>query len=175
MLPHMTQAMLGPFVRVITGCQTGADRAGYDWAEAHGIDVGGWCPRNRLAEDGRIPDKYLLTEMESEQYPPRTRKNVEESDATLIITNLPYLSRGVLLTKREAYGQGKPYVVAMGPVEKAAETAYGLFSRVHEMNPEGGLVLNIAGPRLSIAFGIEAYVFKVLDVTQELWWQIYGN
>jgi len=48
--------------QVVSGGQTGADRAGLDAAMALGIPVGGWCPRGRRAEDGPIPAIYPLTE-----------------------------------------------------------------------------------------------------------------
>ena len=82
------------FVHEITiwsGGQTGVDRGALDAALALGAPYGGYCPINRLSEDGRIPDIYQLTE-KGEGYLERTRANVSESDATLIISPTPLRS-----------------------------------------------------------------------------------
>ncbi|NQT35909.1 MAG: hypothetical protein HQ581_00380, partial [Planctomycetes bacterium] len=68
--------------KIVSGGQTGVDRAALDTAIALGIPQGGWCPRGRPAEDGRIPDRYDLRETESTAYPVRTERNVVDSDAT---------------------------------------------------------------------------------------------
>ena len=70
--------MLG---KVISGGQTGVDRAGLDAAMAAGIPVGGYCPKGRRAEDGRILERYPLTELKLEDYRERTAMNIMESDA----------------------------------------------------------------------------------------------
>src|SRR5688572_26590013 len=76
-----------PFLvrRIVSGGQTGVDRAALDVALELGIPCGGWCPKGRLAEDGRIPDRYPLIEMPTANFPARTRKNIQESHATLIL------------------------------------------------------------------------------------------
>jgi hypothetical protein len=79
-------------LKVISGGQTGVDRAALDAAIELGLDHGGWCPRGRPAEDGVIPARYRLTETRESTYPTRTRYNVLDSDGTLII--------------RPAYGSG---------------------------------------------------------------------
>ena len=71
--------------KIISGGQTGVDRAALDFSIARGIPHGGWCPRDRKAEDGAIDAKYLLTATESPDYLPRTRQNVIDSDGTLIL------------------------------------------------------------------------------------------
>ena len=63
-------------VKIVSGGQTGVDRGALDAAIALGIPHGGWCPRGRLAEDGRISDRYNLRETESADYPVRTERNV---------------------------------------------------------------------------------------------------
>ncbi len=93
--------------RIVSGGQTGVDRAALDVAMELGITHGGWCPRGRLAEDGRIPAKYQLVETGSPQYSVRTERNVLDSDATLIL----YRGRpsgGTELTARLADRHGKP-------------------------------------------------------------------
>ena len=74
---------------VISGGQTGVDRAALDVALELGIKISGYCPRGRKAEDGKIPAKYPLLETDSEDYEARTEKNVEISDGTLILQRWP--------------------------------------------------------------------------------------
>jgi Circularly permutated YpsA SLOG family len=68
--------------KIVSGGQTGADRAGLDFAMEVGLDHGGYVPKGRKAEDGRIDDRYQLTELATTSYPVRTRRNVMESDGT---------------------------------------------------------------------------------------------
>jgi hypothetical protein len=70
--------------KIISGGQTGADRAALDFAIYHDIRHGGWCPKGRLAEDGMIERRYELQETSSKSYPQRTEKNVRDSDGTAI-------------------------------------------------------------------------------------------
>ena len=72
--------------KIVSGGQTGADRMGLDWAIWHDIPHGGWCPRFRKAEDGKIPDQYQLTETPKSDYVQRTEWNVRDSDGTLIFS-----------------------------------------------------------------------------------------
>jgi hypothetical protein len=95
-------------LKIMSGGQTGADRAGLDWAIATGIPHRGWCPKGRKAEDGVIPDRYQLTETNSTDYLTRTRWNVRDSDATLVFTLKPTLSGGSLRTAEYALKKGKP-------------------------------------------------------------------
>lgn len=73
-------------IKIISGGQTGVDRAALDAALQLGIPCGGWCPKGRKAKDGPIPDRYPLKETESGSYPVRTEMNVRDSDGTLILT-----------------------------------------------------------------------------------------
>lgn len=73
-------------IKIISGGQTGVDRAALDAALETGIPCGGWCPKGRKAEDGRIADKYPLKETTSSKYAVRTEWNVRDSDGTLVIT-----------------------------------------------------------------------------------------
>ncbi len=73
--------------KIISGGQTGADRAALDAAIKLDVPHGGWVPKGRRAEDGIIPPTYLLKEMPTESYPRRTEKNVLEADGTLILTH----------------------------------------------------------------------------------------
>jgi len=73
--------------KIISGGQTGADRAALDAAIDLGIPHGGWIPKGRNAEDGTLPDKYQLQEMPTASYPKRTEQNVIDSDGTLILSH----------------------------------------------------------------------------------------
>ena len=70
-------------IRIISGGQTGADRAALDFAIKHNIPYGGWVPKGRKTEDGTLPEKYHLQEMPTVQYANRTEKNILDSDGTL--------------------------------------------------------------------------------------------
>ena len=75
---------------IVSGGQTGVDRAALDWAIEKGWPHGGYCPKGRIAEDGLIPGKYNLKEIKSGKYRIRTRLNVIHSDATLILSALAF-------------------------------------------------------------------------------------
>jgi hypothetical protein len=87
-----------PCQKVISGGQTGVDRAILDVCIKNNFPAGGWCPKNRRAEDGKIPQIYPLKETEDERYETRTLNNVIDSDGTIIISS-ENLSGGTLLTK----------------------------------------------------------------------------
>ena len=77
-----------PVRKIISGGQTGADRAALDFALENNFETGGWIPKNRLAEDGRIPENYPnLRETETENPAERTELNVQDSDATMIFSH----------------------------------------------------------------------------------------
>ncbi len=92
---------------ILSGGQTGVDRAALDWALAADIAHGGWCPRGRTAQDGPLPELYKLKETEATGYSKRTRMNVRDADATLIIQYGPLLG-GTRLTLRLADEMEKP-------------------------------------------------------------------
>ncbi len=140
--------------RIISGGQTGVDRAGLEAAIALGVEHGGWCPLGRLAEDGMVPSRYQLQEHESSEYKVRTTQNVEDSDATLILHERP-LSGGTRLTQRVAARVGKP----LGVFRVADENVEAVRQWLAETRPE---VLNIAGPRESSAPGIEHRATEML-------------
>jgi predicted Rossmann fold nucleotide-binding protein DprA/Smf involved in DNA uptake len=94
-------------LKILSGGQTGVDRAALDIAIELGIPHGGWCPKGRVSEDGVIPSQYQLVEMESELYADRTRQNIIDSEGTLILYH-ERLQGGTLLTSRFAEQQNKP-------------------------------------------------------------------
>ena len=145
--------------KVISGGQTGVDRAGLDAALAAGIPIGGYCPKGRLAEDGTIPAHYPMIEMESPESFYRTEKNVLQSDGTLII-NRGTLSQGTRLTQHFCIEYGKPCLVVRLDA-RAVTTPRDVMRWL-----SGQLIatLNIAGPRESkYPEGIYAEARSYLD------------
>ena len=76
-----------PIGKIVSGGQTGVDRAALDVARELSLACGGWCPRGRRAEDGAIPARYPLVETPRAAYPQRTEWNVRDSDATLVLAS----------------------------------------------------------------------------------------
>ena len=132
-------------LRIISGGQTGVDRGALDAALDVGTPCGGWCPRGRLAEDGWIPERYPLIEIESDHYSDRTLKNVEDSDGTLII-HFGQLEGGTAFTRRCCIDHSKPHVVMDLSTHKT-EDAVSETVRFIAANNIG--TLNVAGPRAS--------------------------
>jgi hypothetical protein len=136
-------------VKIISGGQTGVDRGALDAAIALGIPHGGWCPRGRLAEDGRIPDRYQLCETDSPDYPSRTEQNVLDSDATLILYR-GRIAGGTEFTLRLAQQHGQPHrIVDLDAGADPAEVRRWLAEHAVK-------ILNVAGPRESQSPGISA-------------------
>ena len=131
--------------QIVTGGQTGVDRAALDVALELGIACGGWCPKGRLAEDGAIPDRYPLRETRSTRYARRTLVNVRDSDATLILAQAP-LSGGTAYTEKVARELERPCLVV--PPDAAHVEQVRAWLADDEV-----LVLNVAGPRESGAPG----------------------
>lgn len=127
---------------IISGGQTGVDRAALDWAIAHEVPHGGWCPKGRLANDGCLPFRYQLRETMSAGYSPRTRANVMDADATLILSCGPLVG-GTKLTLRFASEAAKPhYVVDLDlPLEPQL-----LKLRAWQASHPHFSTLNVAGP-----------------------------
>jgi hypothetical protein len=143
--------------KIVSGGQTGADRGGLEAALALGIEAGGFCPRGRRAEDGRIPDRYPVVELATDAYPPRTRRNVESADATLVFT-FGRPDRGSALTLRLARDAGK--AVLWLDLEATDEhVAASLRTWLAATDPE---VLNVAGSRESNAPGLGEKVLRIL-------------
>lgn len=143
---------------IISGGQTGADRAALDWAMARGMRHGGWCPRGRAAEDGRIGAKYQLWETPVVEYAQRTEWNVRDADATVIFSFGVQLSGGSQYTAWLARNLGRPVLhLAGGDVEVAAHRLRE-FLREHAVR-----ILNVAGPRESHEPGIGDHVYAVLE------------
>ena len=148
--------------RIISGGQTGVDRGALDAAIALGIAHGGWCPRGRLAEDGRIADRYDLQETRSPEYPARTERNVVDADGTLILYR-GEMQGGTELTRRLAKKHGKP-LLSLDLDEQPGLAAATGWLEEHQIQ-----VLNVAGPRESSAAGIarQAYDFLMRLLTEQ--------
>lgn len=142
--------------RVISGGQTGVDRAALDCAIAHGISHGGWCPAGRLAEDGAISARYELNETKETDYHARTRQNVMDADGTLILAPQP-LTGGTSLTAAIAGELKKPYLV-VDPADDSGMTAV-----LDWLENQAIATLNVAGPRASKQPGIYAQAYRFLD------------
>ena len=102
--------MKGDDFTIVSGGQTGADRAALDFAIAHHIRHGGWCPKGRLAEDGRISSIYQLRETPSDRYAERTEWNILDSDATVVFSVSTEVYSGTALTLQLAKRLGKPWL-----------------------------------------------------------------
>ena len=130
--------------KIISGGQTGVDRAALDAAIRMGIPHGGWIPKGRLTEEGPLPETYRLDEMETDSYPDRTEKNVVVSDGTLIISRSP-LTGGTEYTRKMILKHGKQMLHIDPALHANPLDAASLVSSWIEMhNIE---VLNVAGPR----------------------------
>jgi hypothetical protein len=157
--PQFNDDVLVTMLKIISGGQTGADRAALDWAIEHGFGHGGWCTLGRKAEDGIIGAKYQLTETDSANYRARTIRNVVESDATLI-ANIGELDGGSLETLRIAERHGKPVRVVQ---LDTAGTDRDIEEVREWLRHSTIAILNIAGPRESKRPGIYVATRELLD------------
>lgn len=153
--------------KIVTGGQTGVDRAVLDVAIKLGIEYGGWCPKGRLDEKGVIPPEYsCLSEIEGDftcdqdNFNARTIKNIIDSDGTIIIAPswpLPEnIKDGTILTIEEISRQDKPYYIIN--IED-----YDLNDCENWIRKSGIEVLNIAGPRESNSLGIYSITESLLE------------
>ncbi len=144
-----------PVNEIVSGGQTGVDRAALDVALELDIPCGGWCPHGRRAEDGVIPERYPLCETPSKVYNTRTEWNVRDSDATLIL-NLGPLEGGTALTVETARRLRRPCMV-VDLEHEPDPAAVREWLREEQINK-----LNIAGPRESKQPGIREHAVVFL-------------
>lgn len=145
--------------RIVSGGQTGVDRAALDAARRFGVEIGGWCPAGRWAEDGPIDPVYPLRETASADPAERTRLNIRDSDATLILAprgRLKGLSDGTALTAAEVPRLGRPFLIVDPSTTKVVATRAWLIE--HRVR-----VLNVGGPRESSVPGIYSRALIFMD------------
>ena len=128
--------------KIISGGQSGVDRAVLDAARELDVPIGGWCPKGRRAEDGAIAACYPLDETPSDQYAQRTEWNIRDSDGTLVLTFGP-ATGGTALTVQLADRLSKPCLVLDLKNSASPEDALSWIGE-HSIQ-----VLNVAGPRAS--------------------------
>lgn len=144
--------------KVISGGQTGVDRAGLDAAIESNIEHGGFAPKRRIAEDGMIPDKYNLQELPKGGYPARTKKNVESSNGTLIFCQ-GKPKTGTKLTADYAKRINKPFLV----LDVDAVNIHTAARLIQEwVKKEKIEILNVAGPRQSTAPIVSSIAKRIL-------------
>ncbi|MBT3192632.1 MAG: hypothetical protein HN341_08765 [Verrucomicrobia bacterium] len=142
-------------MKIISGGQTGVDRAALDVALSGGLPAGGWCPKGRRAEDGILPRHYPLEETQSSAYDERTEQNVRDSAATLIITR-GEPSGGTAYTIAMAQKWNRPYTIVDLDREVSLPDIREWLCLRHIT------ILNIAGPRESTTPGIYAAAAALL-------------
>lgn len=164
--------------KVISGAQTGSDRGALDAAMKLGIPHGGFVPKGRRAEDGRIPDRYRVEELLTGSYPARTRRNVVESDGTIVFT-VGAAERGSALTIAICRELGKPHFVVdlRGLASEEGKTPIDVYvdgGKTLELSPSfldailswitrsSIRTLNVAGNRESVSPGIQVQVRDIL-------------
>ena len=144
-------------IKIVSGGQTGVDRGGLQAAMDMGLAWGGWAPKGWRSEDGAIPPLYRakMQEHASANYLGRTRRNVADSHATLIITNAYPLSGGTLKTRFFCEEMMRSHFVVSpdeaDAVGKVQRWLVQFFAQEHPVP----FVLNVAGPRESKASGIQ--------------------
>lgn len=152
---------------IVSGGQTGVDRAALDFAIAHAIAHEGWCPRDRRAEDGPLAKRYVLKETPSHRYTERTAWNVRDSDATVVFSIAPDLKGGTAYTVQEALAQQKPVLhlardatplgATAGGIRESAERLHAFLQTHHVAR------LNVAGPRATQEPDGASFVWAVLS------------
>ena len=150
-------------LKIISGGQTGVDRAALDFALRRGYEHGGWCPRGRRAEDEVIPPAYQLQETYTPDYGERTEKNVLDADGTLIVARETELSGGTAFTRACTERHNRPVLV----VCEADGVAKGAAALSEFLRQNKVLTLHVAGPRESQAPGLGKFVVALLEAALE--------
>lgn len=153
-----------PIQKIISGGQTGVDRAALDWAINCGIPHGGWCPKGMLACDGTLHARYMLLETESSGYRQRTKRNVADSDGTVIF-NIGDLDGGTLQTVKFALSMKKPHMVLQLDDRELLESIRDFSSWIIKNQIQ---TLNVAGPREEKRPGIYALVGRFLNAVRDI-------
>jgi hypothetical protein len=138
------------------------DRAALDFALSKGIPCGGWCPAGRESESGPIPGRYPLREVETDDYDERTRRNVRDSDATLVIIAGSALEKGTRITVEWAEKLDRPFFIL--DLEHGGEPGGDRFGELVEwIGSLPGNTLNVAGNRETTSPGIGKACLRLLE------------
>ncbi|PIW51568.1 MAG: hypothetical protein COW18_00560 [Zetaproteobacteria bacterium CG12_big_fil_rev_8_21_14_0_65_54_13] len=156
--------------KIVSGGQTGVDRAALDAAMSLAIPVGGWCPRGRRALDGVIPAHYPLTETRGKAYQTRTKWNVRDSDATLILCH-GEPGGGTALTLSCCQALSKPCFVWR--LHEAGDAS--LQELLQWLSVRRVAVLNVAGPRERKACPVYRQAYLLLTELFRQWQQQPGH
>ena len=143
--------------KIVSGGQSGVDRAALDASLQRGFPCGGWCPRGRLAEDGRLDDKYPLTQTPKDAYGQRTQWNVRDSDGTLILAR-GVVDGGTEFTAQVAKRLKKPFLIL--DLRKGLNVA-DVKKWIEDNKIE---ILNVAGPRASKEPKVYQEAFRFLQM-----------
>jgi hypothetical protein len=146
--------------KIISGGQTGADRAALDFALKFGIPHGGWVPKGRKAEDGPIPQRCRLQEMPTDSYPARTEQNLIDSDGTLLFYR-EKITGGTAYTRKMARKHKKHFFFIDLTIPTSFDAASLILSWICKYKIE---VLNVAGPRASKDPNIFSEVMRILEM-----------
>ncbi|MEA2106371.1 MAG: putative molybdenum carrier protein [Bacteroidota bacterium] len=145
-------------LKIVSGGQTGVDRGALDFALDYSYPSGGYCPKNRKSEKGKIPKKYPLIELESNEYIDRTKKNISISDGTLIIKDNQPLGEGAMNTLELCKKDKKPFFIAETNFQPEDYDKFISWLKINNIK-----VLNIAGNRESQSPGIAKKAFTLLE------------
>jgi hypothetical protein len=147
-------------MKIISGGQTGVDRAALDAALKHHLQCGGWCPDGRLDEFGRIPEHYPVRELSGAGPAERTRQNVIDSEATIIMYE-KQLRSGTEFTVQCCEEYRRPHLL-IDAAKTSTDVAAKLISEFVRQRNVG--TLNVAGPRQSDWSGGYDYCFRTLEL-----------
>jgi hypothetical protein len=147
-------------LKIISGGQTGVDRAALDVALKHGIDCGGWVPAGRLDELGKIPEKYPLRELPNGSFADRTLQNVRDSEATVAMYHVD-LSGGTKYAIDCCVELKRPYLLIDAAKTSAEDAANAIVDLVREHKID---ILGVGGPRESEWPGGYDYAYRVLEL-----------
>jgi hypothetical protein len=147
-------------VKIVSGGQTGVDRAALDVAIKNGVECGGWCPAGRFDEFGRIPDGYPLKELEQGSFAERTLQNAKDSDGSVIIY-FDKLRGGTEFTIECCKQLGRPHKLIDAAKTSVEDAAKSIVAFVREQKID---ILNVAGPRQSEWAGGYDYAIRALEI-----------
>ncbi|MFC1811730.1 putative molybdenum carrier protein [Thermodesulfobacteriota bacterium] len=150
--------------KIVSGGQTGADQAALDTAIKLGIAHGGWISKGRKTENGPLPEKYQLQEMDTDSYAKRTEQNVIDSDGTLIISH-GNLTGGSDYTRKMAIQYNRPWIHIDLKQTITFTAAESIRSWILDHHIE---TLNVAGPRESTDPEIYQAVTDVLETAMHM-------